>query len=290
VTCVPTALICDTPAPVLQIENTAAANTIGEFTVTKKRTTQQINFGGYDLTPIAAGSVLNSVRLHIGHFDPGTSGDWDLSATVKVGATTLCTVSVPVQNSIGVADLPCAANLSWTTPQMATVSFAISRDSVSGCTAANGLCKLHLDGVELAVNYSEASAFRRQSGCVTAASGACPLINVDNTGGANQAAVYVWGTVYSPLGGLTADFKNKSQFQFGRGAVVRWFHGANIPSAQLFDAFSAGSQFAYADRVVDLVATIAGKRTLGATAHFHDHGIAAGTMPDVTIERWNALN
>jgi hypothetical protein len=231
---------------------------------------------GYDLSAIPYGSQITQLRVRVAH--RRTSGSLAannprVTVSAPGQATNPCTnLAVPVTTTLTTQTVTCATNLTWTGTAPATVIYQFQRPSGSGTTG------MELDGVELEVTYVPPGLRAQTMGTTALAMTA---------GGGNKAQVWLRGTVSLPRAAVNLDLKNNNEFAVTHGAVVLSITIANVPPAQDVPTFGLPGGGSFTDRRVDLVARIAGTRTLRARVVLVDD---PGPGHAVLVEAWNAVN
>ena len=206
------------------------------------------------------GSINVSYTLNVAHREIAGNNNRISSLEVQIGS---CVIPVPLQRSSSPAP-PVVDEL--TAPCLAAAVASNFSVTFTATARKNQTFTENLDGVNLVVSYTP-PVYSAQSGCVVAI-GSCAMLST----GSNKAAFVMWGTLYAPLAFVSADFKNKSVFEFHRGVVARAIATDAVPPADSSQSFCLGygSPCLGPARVLKFTATVSGATRLVALVQYFD--------------------
>lgn len=156
---------------------------------------------------------------------------------------------------------------------------------VTGAPFGNPAIITILDGAEFDVTYTAQSGLQAKSA-------GSRIVWMDGNPGDKSPKIFFRGTVYAPTSAIRLDYAGVSTTvaQFDRGVVVAALLVENLRVDQPFKSFGNVSGVRhYTDRVVELIAHVAGKPSLRVWVEFDDSN---PSLPGkiVRIKRWNAVN
>ena len=231
---------------------------------------------GYAGVAPPGGSINVSHTLNVAHREIAGNNNDISSLEVQIGS---CVIPVPLRRSATPA-APVVDPL--TSPCLAAAVAGNFSVTFTATARNNQTFTENLDGINLVVNYTP-PVYSAQSGCVVA-TGGCAMLRI----GTNKAAFVMWGTLYTPLAFIYADFKNKSVFEFHRGVVARAIATDAVPPADSSQSFCLGygSPCLGPARVLKFTATVSGATRLVALVQYFDSPAIGRT---VSVLSWNLV-
>ncbi len=242
--------------------------------------TSSMLLNGYVAAVVPAGAVNVSYTLNVAHQETGAANGDVAALTATIGS---CVLTVPIHRTT--ATTPPVTDALTNTAFPCLAAAVASNFSVTFVTTAKKSKAIteNLDGINLVVTYT-APAVRAESGCLLTDIVNCNLLKV---GGANTSKVYVWGTVYAPLGSVLTDSSSTSVCEFRRGVVARSVKSTGTePAAATTYSLGAGSPAVGPTRVLLLTASVGGTPRVRALLSYVD-GPSLGIS--LQIVSWNVL-